>query len=443
MAENSGPLSDRELDVMRLVVRGQTNQEIGHELDISPNTVKVHLRNIFEKLGVASRTEATLVVIREGWVQVEGVTPVDEGALTNGAPDAEAALDSVDSVVAEAPPMVVPPRPTRSPAVWIGSVLVLALVAVLTVIGWQMTRQPQSSPAGGAASTPDRWSTMPALPEARVAAGAVTYAGRIFVVGGRSATAPVTTVAIYDPERDEWHSGAAKPLPVSDAQVAVLGGQLVVPGGVLANGELTNRVEVYVPQEDRWTSAGALPHPLARYALAAYEGRLYVFGGWDGEQVRDEILRYDPEDSQWEQVGRLPTPRAGAAAAELNDLIYVVGGSKADGSALADVVLFRPGPEALIEDGPSMPAVEPAPRLAVLAGNLYLLGASQRLRYDPGAHSWVPLEAPPVSDWEGAALVALDPYVIALGGAVDGQPSAGAWRYQAVYHVFIPGAPGN
>ncbi|MCZ7573696.1 MAG: hypothetical protein M5U01_34530 [Ardenticatenaceae bacterium] len=284
---------------------------------------------------------------------------------------------------------------------------------------------------------------MPALPEARSAAAAVTYAGQLFVIGGRSAVAPVASVAIYDPTRDEWHSGAAKPLPVSEAQAAVLGGRLVVPGGVLANGKPTDEVEVYAPQDDRWTSIASLPRPLARYALATYEGRLYLFGGWDGQQVRDEILRYDSERDTWEQVARLDTPRSAAAAAELNDLIYIVGGSDANGTALAGVLLFRPGPEVLIEAGPSLPAAELAPALTTLAGNLYLLGHNQQLRYDPVEHAWTPLEMPPVSDWQGAALVALDPYVIALGGMSNGAPSASAWRYQAIYHVFIPGAPGK
>lgn len=59
-------LSDREREVLILVARGHTNQQIAGELFMSVSTVKVHLRNIFTKLNLPNRTEAAVFAVREG-----------------------------------------------------------------------------------------------------------------------------------------------------------------------------------------------------------------------------------------------------------------------------------------------------------------------------------------------------------------------------------------
>ncbi len=66
---NSEMLTDRE-DALTLLARGKSNKQIGANLFISETTVKGHLRNIFTKLNVLSRTEAIAVANRRGLVQL-------------------------------------------------------------------------------------------------------------------------------------------------------------------------------------------------------------------------------------------------------------------------------------------------------------------------------------------------------------------------------------
>jgi NarL family two-component system response regulator LiaR len=63
-----GRLTEREVDVLRLVVAGLRNKEIAADLGISENTTKFHLRNILEKLHAGSRTEVAARAVREGLV---------------------------------------------------------------------------------------------------------------------------------------------------------------------------------------------------------------------------------------------------------------------------------------------------------------------------------------------------------------------------------------
>jgi len=64
-------LSEREEEVLRLLGQGQTNKDIAQALMLSVRTVEAHLRNIYGKLGVRSRTEAALWAVRRGYVGVD------------------------------------------------------------------------------------------------------------------------------------------------------------------------------------------------------------------------------------------------------------------------------------------------------------------------------------------------------------------------------------
>ena len=63
-------LTNREMGVVKLVVEGRSNDEIGAALGIRAKTVESHLRRLFERLGTQSRTELATRAIREGWLDV-------------------------------------------------------------------------------------------------------------------------------------------------------------------------------------------------------------------------------------------------------------------------------------------------------------------------------------------------------------------------------------
>jgi Response regulator containing a CheY-like receiver domain and an HTH DNA-binding domain len=63
-------LTSREREVLQLMAEGKSNRQIGEALFISEKTVKNHVSNIFQKLGVDDRTQAVVLAIKHGWVRI-------------------------------------------------------------------------------------------------------------------------------------------------------------------------------------------------------------------------------------------------------------------------------------------------------------------------------------------------------------------------------------
>ncbi len=62
------PPSEREVGLLGLLAAGRSNDEIGFELGITVRTVESHLRRLFVRYGVFSRTELAMLAVREGWI---------------------------------------------------------------------------------------------------------------------------------------------------------------------------------------------------------------------------------------------------------------------------------------------------------------------------------------------------------------------------------------
>ena len=64
-------VTEREMEVLKLAATGMSNEEIANRLCVTVRTVKAHVSSIFAKMNVASRTEAVLKAVREGWIELD------------------------------------------------------------------------------------------------------------------------------------------------------------------------------------------------------------------------------------------------------------------------------------------------------------------------------------------------------------------------------------
>ena len=72
-------LSARELEIVLLAARGLSNERIASSLHVAEGTVKRHLANVYHKMGVSSRGEASREALLREWITIEEITAEDEG----------------------------------------------------------------------------------------------------------------------------------------------------------------------------------------------------------------------------------------------------------------------------------------------------------------------------------------------------------------------------
>ncbi len=444
-----GPLSERELDVLKLVATGATNQQIARALVISPNTVKVHLRNIFEKLGVQSRTEATMAAVRRGWV------PVGTAVLL---PPGEQVVAATSPAV---PIVVVPPIPARPPLrawqyLYMVAALVIAVVAAI-LPGWQRGQQAAASPtlftdvnqaqvASPLRAEVNRWRARAPLPAARSRLALVSDGRKLYAIGGETVQGVSAALDIFDPQSNGWLSGPDKLTAVANVAAALVGDRIYVPGGSTATGGVTNVLEVYDIPATAWGTRAPLPVPVAGYGLVTFEGKLYLFGGWDGERYRAESYVYDPVGDSWTALTPLPSPRAFLAAGAVETMLYVAGGH--DGRRELDTVLaYDPSGEGTAA-GPwteRSPMAQPRAGLGMTAigRRLYVVGGGWQSalqfseQYDTHLDAWSRIGTPLVGEWRNLGVVSLDNIVYAVGGWSRGYLATNE-QYQALIRQLLP-----
>ncbi len=419
MANESESLTERELEILRLVATGASNQQIARELFISVNTVKVHLRNIFAKLGVQSRIEATLCAIREGWI--EGVELPEE---------------------AEAQP----PRPRFT---WqLGVAIVAVSLLAIGIISQAVIRSFSNS----ALLTPEavvsvqRWKSRAPLPIARQGLALVAYEGQVYAIGGESADGVTGVVERYDPETDGWTPLADKSTAAADVAAALIGGEIYVPGGRTFSGSPTNIVEAYNPETATWEARAPLPVALSAYALAALEGKLYLFGGWDGSAYLNTVYEYDPAQDVWTAKTPMPTARGFAGAAVADGKIYVVGGydGQEDLAANEEYVPSQDnGQRNPWTVKSSMPVGRAGCGVAVAANIIHVIGGgwerevADGVKYNVRTDEWETFEVPMSGQWRSLALAMVDTEIYTVGGWNGGYMDTNQ-EYTAIFTVILP-----
>ena len=424
-------LSEREKEILQLVARGLSNKEIARELFISVNTVKVHLRNVFGKLEVSSRTEATMVAVRQGWVAVGREAP-------------------------EGKPPVLPSEPVEPLVPWQRIFLLAALVVVAVALAWTWPsltpaeRSPENPLADSVEavalaeppSLPTRWQEEVPISIARGRLAVVAAKGCIYAIGGETPGGVTGAVDAYDPVQRAWSMKATKPLPVANVGGAVLGGKVYVPGGSSSAGRVTDVMEVYDPATDGWEQAAPLPAPRAAYALAVHGEKLYLFGGTDGRQQDvATVFVYDRAADTWQRGPSMPLARAFAGAATFDDKIYVVGGY-AGGHELDTCQVYLP---AVGEWESCAPMHEGRGGLALIAvgRQLRAIGGgwesylAYNQWYDPSKDSWFRFETPVSGQWRNAGAAEIGGKVYVVGGWSDEFLNVNL-AYKAMYKAFVP-----
>jgi DNA-binding CsgD family transcriptional regulator/N-acetylneuraminic acid mutarotase len=430
------------MEIVRLLATGATNHQIARELFISVNTVKVHLRNIYGKLGVASRTEATMVAVRQGWVQVGR----EDSTGAAGATDTDA-LDAASTNPAL-------PRleqwPPISPAKRIG--LVTAILLALMVLFVPPALQGRSNgveadPIGGvfptapSDSTPSRWHTRAQMPTPRTDHAVVAHQGLVYVIGGVSSNGATGRVEVYDPRTDAWTTRRSKPTPVGFIAAVEVNAKIYVPGGIDAGRQPQDTLEIYDPALDTWESGAPLPRPLGAYGLATLDGKIYLFGGRDERGYVASVYRYDPQTDAWEELPPMDQARGFLGAAAVGDLVYVAGGYD-DLTELDLCQAYDPATGAWTSRAPmDMPRGGLA--LVPVREHLYAIGGGMdgylafNERYNTRIDDWQRIETPITEQWRGLGAGFVHPNLYAIGGW-NGDLLSVNEAYLALYQIILP-----
>ena len=442
--QTSMELSAREMQVLELVVTGASNQEIARKLVISVNTVKVHLRNIFEKLQVQSRTEATLKAIQDGLVSLE--SDAGAGELTDIAPLTKSFL------LSNSWPLELP----RWQQIYLTTAVVIALIVAFVPFLFitRQSPQPYIPPPifpGESASVPPEpnssaWTSLRPMPTKRAGLALVAYEGQIFAIGGMRANNQATrSVEVFDPFINKWREGTSNLVATANIAGAVIEDKVYVPGGCTNSAAALDALGIYDPKADTWAEGPAMPEPRCGYGLVTFQNKLYLFGGWNGQEFEDTVFVYAPQTEAWQILKeKMPHSIGFMGAAALNDEIYIVGGY--DGQdELEQTYAFNPTSG---QWTPKAPLLEKRGGLGLISGDnqLFAIGGgwehplTSSEKYNAATDTWESFDTPFNNQWRSLGLAVVDNKIYAVGGwdGTEEKYVDSVVSHQFLYQVYIP-----
>ncbi len=459
MAEYGETLSARELDVLGCIVNGASNKEVAAELHISQNTVKVHLRNIYTKLGASSRTEAVTLAVQQGIVSIPGTESSEN--------QAEPVVGTTDSTTAVAPPSpeTTKPAPAEKSRNWLfwGIIGIMALIGISTSVYLFAQSQNQTAATPTVQPTAEAftetvigqsnwYNSRPlTVPLAKMATASVGV--DIYHIGGETDSGVTNLVNRFDTATRTWHEMTAKQTAVSDTSAAVLFGEIYVPGGLTADGTPTNIVEAYSPVNNAWRPIASLPKAISGGLALSNGSHLYMAGGWDGTNYLDDLYLYDANNDSWRPLSNLPQPLASAAGGIVAGELYILGGTDGE-SSLDSCFVYKIDADSWRECPPMLTPRSSA-GTAVILNKLYVLGGDDVTGsnlpfgefYDPGSETWQVVNLPMLENatsWKDLGAANVETKIYVLGGQLDGELSDANYAYSPlVYQTFLPAASGG
>jgi len=292
------PLSERELEILRLVAQGKSNKEIASELFISVNTVKVHLAKIFQRLGVASRTEATLYAIEHEHVENPNhtlVSPQDQQG------ESRVELVVPETVTVERAVVKLSLAEIIRRYWWAFGIglLVLASFTVAWDRGWIFPK-PTPDPIL-AAMNEDRWKELAPMSVARANMAVTVYDNKIYVIGGETEEGVTGLTEVYDIATNTWARLPDKPTPVTNAKAVVVGGKIYVLGSLNLDNAITD-FSSFDPQIGIWSNLTTIPSLFENNIPLAFEGEIFSFSYSTTGIKSGCIFTYNPVDGTWNKL---------------------------------------------------------------------------------------------------------------------------------------------